>query len=207
MSNRQRILLYLYSNKNLVGSVLGLAGLLMYFTGVIDRFWLLIVVGLYFIGVLATPRNPIYQLKLKNQITADEIRSELDDLIRKIRGKVPDIAFQKVESIKSSIMDILPYITDVESADYNVFTIRRTALDYLPETLENYLNLPPAYRNIHPVKDGKTAKQILIEQLDILDKEMKEISEYFYRDDTQKLLVHSRFLEEKFAKPDLLFQP
>jgi hypothetical protein len=47
----------------------------------------------------------------------------------------------------------------------------------------------------------------LIQQLDILDKEMKEISEDFYRDDTQKLLVHSRFLEEKFDKPDLLFQP
>jgi hypothetical protein len=28
-------------------------------------------------------------------------------------------------------------------------------LEYLPETLENYLKLPPAYRNLHVVKDGE----------------------------------------------------
>ena len=206
MSTRQRILLYIYSNKNIVGSALGLAGLLIYFVGFIDRFWLLIVVGLYFIGVLATPRSPTYQLQLRKQLTADEIRYGLNELVRKIRSKVPDDILTRVESIKTTIFEILPYILDLDSADHDVYTIRQTALDYLPETLENYLNLPPAYRNIHPIKDGKNAKQLLIEQLDLLDRSMNEIADDFYRNDTQQLLVHGRFLADRFKEPGLLFQ-
>jgi len=47
MTRKQRILLFLYSTPNIVGSLLGILGLALFFFGVIGRFWLLIVVGLY----------------------------------------------------------------------------------------------------------------------------------------------------------------
>jgi hypothetical protein len=194
--------LFLYSTPNLVGSALGILGLLMFFSGLIGSYWLLIVVGLYGIGVLATPKSPRYQLELHNQLTKDEIRDELEGLVRNIRKRVPKEIFEKVESIKDSILDILLHIVDLGSSDYSVYTIRQTALVYLPETLQNYINLPRAYANLHPVKDGKTAKQLLSEQLDVLDREMKDIAQDFYRDDTQRLLAHGRFLEEKFHKAE-----
>jgi hypothetical protein len=202
MSTGKRILLFLYSTPNLVGSALGILGLLMFFSGLIGSYWLLIVVGLYGIGVLATPKSPRYQLELHNQLTKDEIRDELEGLVRNIRKRVPKEIFEKVESIKDSILDILLHIVDLGSSDYSVYTIRQTALVYLPETLQNYINLPRAYANLHPVKDGKTAKQLLSEQLDVLDREMKDIAQDFYRDDTQRLLAHGRFLEEKFHKAE-----
>lgn len=206
MNTKQRVLLFLYSTPNIVGSILGILGLVLLFLGFIGKFWLFIILGLYIIGVLATPKNPTYDLRLRNQLTADEIREELENLVKSIRKKVSKDILVKVESIKNSILEILPHIVDVNSSDYNIYTIRQTALDYLPETLGNYLNLPAAFRNLHPVKDGKTAKQLLSEQLDLLDQQMKEIAQDFYRNDTQRLMAHGRFLEEKFRKTDLWFK-
>lgn len=67
-------------------------------------------------------------------------------------------------------------------------------------TSQGYMNLPKAYANLQPVKDGKTAKQLLVEQLTLLDIEMKEVVQEVYRNDTQKLIAHGRFLQDKFQK-------
>jgi hypothetical protein len=200
MDSRRRFLLFIYSTPNIVGALLGLFGLVLFFTGVIGRFWILIVIGLYFIGVLATPKSEVYNLKIQNQLSAEEIRDELENLMRKIRGKAPKEILAKVEGIKDSILQVLPQLVDLSSSDRDIYVIRQTALEYLPETLQNYLNLPRAYANVHPIKDGKTARQLLGEQLDILDREMKEIVEDIYKSDSQRLMVHGRFLEDKFGK-------
>jgi hypothetical protein len=205
MRRSPRFLLFLYSNRNIAGCVLGLLGLALFFLGIISQFWFLIVIGLYGIGALAAPANPTYELRFKNQMTIDDIRAELETLIKKIRRRVPQEVFDRVASIRDSIIDMLPHIVDISSSDYAIYTIRQTALDYLPETLENYLNLPPAFRQMHPVRNGKTARQILIEQLDLLDQEMKAIAMDFYRNDTQRLMAHGRFLEERFRQTDLWF--
>jgi hypothetical protein len=191
----------------MVGAALGILGLLLFFAGVIARFWFVIVIGLYFIGVLATPRSPRYAVRFENQLTAEAVRAELDRLLAAVRGRAPKEVQDKVSSIRDSIIELLPYILDINSADYTIYTIRQTALDYLPTALENYLNLPRAFAQIHPIKDGKSATHVLLEQLDLLDKEMKEIAQGFYRNDTQELLAHGRFLEEKFRLPDPWFSP
>ncbi len=203
MNSRRGLLLYLYSTPNIAGSILGLIGLLLYFGGIIQQFWLLIVIGLYLIGVLVTPKSKAVHLNLENQLTVDEIRQGLDSLLRKIQGKVPKEIYERVESIRSSILEILPRIDDLNSADYQVYTIRQTAVQYLPETLEHYLNLPKAYANLHPVKEGKTSKMLLAEQLNLMDEKLKEIVDDFYHNDTQRLLVNGRFLEEKFGKQEV----
>jgi hypothetical protein len=204
MNRAQRILLYLYSTPNIVGSILGIVGLLLFFTGLIQDFWLLIVVGLYLIGVFVTPNDPTFDLTFQNQVSVDEIRTELEKLVGSARKRIPKEALEKVESIKTSILSILPQIVDINAGDRNLFIIRQTALDYLPETLEYYMNLPPAYANLHPIRNGKTARQLLLEQLDLLDNEMQAIVADFHRNDSQKILAHSRFLEQKFRRDDLL---
>jgi hypothetical protein len=209
MDRRQRTLLFLYGNANIAGSALGIFGLLLFLVlSVIlggSPLLLLIVPALYAIGWLGASllEKPAGDLRLRHQLTAAEIQNELDGLVRSLRGRVPQEVVDRVLSIKGSIVSILPQILDLTSADYDIYTIRKTALDYLPETLANYLKLPPAYRNLHPVKDGKTPKQLLIEQLDLLDQKMKEIVQNFAQNDTQQLMAQGRFLESRFGKPDL----
>lgn len=197
------LLLYLYSTPNIVGSIMGLVGLGLFFLGIINQFWLLIVAGMYGIGALATPKNPKFEIHLRNQLTVEDIRNELEELVRSVRGKLPNDVMERVVSIKESITEVLPQIVDLGGSDYNIFLIQQTALDYLPSALERYLNLPKAYANIHPVKDGKTAKQLLLEQLNLLDAEMKSVVQEVYRNDTQQLIVHGRFLQDKFQKSSL----
>lgn len=203
MSFRKRFLHYLYSTPNIVGSLLGMLGLILFFAGFIQQYWLLIVVGLYLIGALAAPKGKRYTLQMQNQANLDEIRSEMGNLLRKIQGKVPQDIFERVQSIQNTILEILPRIQDLNSSDYQVYTIRQTAVQYLPETLEHYLNLPKAYAILHPVKDGKTARVLLAEQLTLMDGKLKEIADDFFRNDSQRLLVNGRFLEEKFGKQEV----
>lgn len=204
MRTRDRILLYLYSTPNIVGSLLGLTGLLLFFLGVIQDFWLFIVVGLYLIGVLVTPKQTAYDLAIQTQVSVEEIQAQLDALVHKIRKRMPAETLAKVESIKASIESILPILAASKLGDRNVFTIRQTVFEYLPTALENYLSLPPAFANWHPIRDGKTARQLLNEQLDLLDREMKEIVVDMSANDVQKLLAHGRFLEQKFNQADFL---
>lgn len=202
MTRKERLLLFLYSTPNIVGCLLGLVGLALFFTGVIQDWWLPIVVGLYLIGVLVTPRPEHVELALQNELSNEEIERQLNDLVRKVQKRLPPEALNKVKSIQASILSVLPLLP-ANSGDQNSFMLRQTALEYLPKTLENYLNLPPAFANMHPIRDGKTARQLLVEQLDLLDKEMQELVAAAAANDTQKLLAHGRFLEQKFQTDDI----
>lgn len=204
MKRQDRLLLYLYGTPNIVGSIMGILGLALYFTGVIGAYWLLIVAGLYLIGVLVTPRREQFHLEIQQEMSVDEIRRQLNELVYTIQKRTPSEILAKVQSIKESIFSILPVLATMRAGDRNVYIIRQTALDYLPKALQNYLNLPPAFASVHPVRDGKTARQLLNEQLDILDREMKEIVVVVAANDTQKLLAHGRFLEQKFQQEDFL---
>jgi hypothetical protein len=66
------------------------------------------------------------------------------------------------------------------------------------------MNLPRAFATMHPIKDGKTAKQLLIEQLSMLEQQMSEIAVDFHNNNSQNLIIHGRFLEGMFQKGDLL---
>jgi hypothetical protein len=142
-------------------------------------------------------------LNYKRKYTEAEIRDELERVVRQARRRVPREIFQKVESIQASILSILPQLVALGDGDRNLYTIRQTALEYLPEALQNYLNLPPSFAALYPLRDGKTARQLLGEQLDLLDREMKAIVSDFAVNDMQKLLAHGRFLEQKFRQEEL----
>lgn len=204
MSFKERFYYYFYSNKNLAGMVAAGVGLAAYGIGVIDSFWYFIIPGLYAAMALGWPSDSNNQLQLEQDVTVEAIKNSLNSLVRKISRKVPKEVLAKVKSIKESIFIILPYIADINSADSHIFSIRQTALEYLPESLEHYLNLPTAYARFHTIRDGKTATDLLMEQLDLLDKEMKEIVIDFSSNNTQNLEAHGRFLKDKFRKEEIL---
>ncbi len=200
--------MYLTSPANLVGSTLGISGLALFFTGLVQGVIIVpIVAGLYTIGVLATPKSQKHEMVLRSQFKAVDIRNELEKLLNRVKRRVPKEAFEKALSIRNTILTILPQIEDLNSSDYNVFIIQQTALDYLPSALEAYINLPRAYANYQPIKDGKTARQLLLEQLDLLDREIKLVVQEMYQNNTAELIAHGQFLKDKFGNPHAVFKP
>ena len=198
---QQRILKYLYSTKNIVGSLLALVGLVLFFTGVVGALWPVIVIGLYLIGVLVTPGTST--VDLRSGFDPDDVRNALDHEVHAVSGRVPADILAKVQNIQQIILGILPRSGALPPGSPELFVVERTATDYLPASLESYLNLPRAYATLHPVQDGKTAKQVLMDQLSLLESKMTEVADDVHRNDTDRLLANGRFLEERFGRSAL----
>jgi hypothetical protein len=81
--------------------------------------------------------------------------------------------------------------------------VERTALDYLPTALERYLNLPRGYANRVPVANGRTARQVLLDQLALLEAKLGEVLDAVAKGDTDHLLAHGRFLEDRFGRSEV----
>ena len=198
---RQRLLIYLYSTKNIAGSALALVGLVLFFTGIVGGLWPVIVVGLYLIGALVAPATP--SIDLTNGFDPNDVRRALDQQVRQINGRVPADVLAKVQNIQQIIYGILPRTGSLPPGSPELFVVQRTASDYLPTALESYLNLPRAYATLQPVQDGKTSKQVLMDQLTLLESKMEEVAEDVHRNDTDRLLANGRFLEERFGRSAL----
>ncbi|CAL1240473.1 hypothetical protein [Candidatus Methylocalor cossyra] len=202
MSRIDRLFLFLYGRRNLVGTSLALLGLLLFFTGIIRHYWLFIVAGLYALGFLLTPAERRESLTPQG-LDVDRIEDALDHLVRAIRQRVPAEVLAKVEGIREAIIALLPELQRQDwEQGHQIHIIRETALSYLPDMLGSYLRLPAAFAQRHPIKDGKTARQLLNEQLDLLDGEIKRIAVDLHRRDLGALVAHGRFLREKFGRSE-----
>jgi hypothetical protein len=193
-----RVMRYVYSRKNIVGSLLALVGLVLSFTGILGVLWPVIVVGLYLIGVLVTPGNK--EIVMSTGFDPNDVKHALDTQVRVITGKVPPEVMAKVLKIRQIILGILPRSGSLPPGSPELFLLERTAADYLPSSLQAYLNLPRAYATRHPVRDGKTPKDVLLDQLTLLESKMNEVADDVHRNDSDRLLAHGRFLEERFGR-------
>ena len=197
------VLRYLYSAKNIVGSALALLGLLLFFTGAITSFfWPFVVVAMYGVGALLAPGPPKVALS-GTSFDTDSIRKSLQHTLSTASGKLPAPLWAKVQEIADTVMGILPHYADFPPGSPDLFVVGRTATDYLPSALQAYLNLPRAYATLHKMPNGKTADQVLDDQLTLLASKMDEVADAVHKKDSDALLANGRFLEEKFGASPL----
>jgi len=70
---RTRVLLYLYSTRNIVATALALAGPALLFAGVFRDYWLAITFGLYAVGWLVTPPPRVVDIDLTQALSIDAL--------------------------------------------------------------------------------------------------------------------------------------
>jgi len=198
ISASTQVLLFLYSTRNLVGSVLAIGGLALFFAGVISDWWFPIVAGLYALGWLAVPGNQELELKVRNEATQANLVDSLDELISASRPRLPAEATERLDRIHTVVTALAPKLFSGDVAMEHVVTLVHAVTRDLPGTVKNYLRLPAAFASIHVVENGKTARQLLLEQLDILDVQLAKIATNIYQDDAQALVSNGWFLKEKF---------
>jgi hypothetical protein len=201
---RLRALLFLYSNANILGCVLALLGPALLFLGLIHSGWLLITAGLYGIGYLLARRAPDLERSIEDTLTVEETLARLESIVRSAKPYLTEDMAQHLESVRTSVAEVLPKLAEEKVRDNDWFTVRETVLRYLPETLANYAALPPAFRATQPLQGGQTAKQLLTAQISLLDTKLKEIVNNVAASDAQALLANGKFLEAKFQQPDFL---
>jgi hypothetical protein len=198
---------YLGSTKNLTGGALAAGGLALAITGVIGLpLWPFVVGALYGIGALVAPPGRPKDLAGGGAFDPEQITDSLGKLRKEIRGRVPDDIAAKVERIAVAIETILPKAGKLSGSSRYLFALERTATDYLPTTVHAYLDLPRQYADSRVIQDGKTAHQIVSEQLDILVSQMDEVVDAANRGDVDRLLAQGRFLDERFGKQALTIE-
>ena len=204
---KPRLLLFMYSNGNIAGCALALMGPALLFAGVIGPGWGFITAGLYAAGWAAGwagRRAPEIERRIEDSLSGEQTLEHLDKLVSQVQPLLTADMQQQLASVRTSVAEVLPRLVGARSHDADLFTVRETVLRYLPETLANYVALPPVFRNSHVLKDGKTARQLLAEQLALLASKMREIVANVAGADAQALLANGKFLEMKFQQPDFL---
>ena len=131
---------------------------------------------------------------------SDSKRSKSVQPAQLMPGELPIDVQVKVEQIRRKVDVLLSYADRFPPFSQDLYLVRETASDYLPRTLNSFLSLPPEAvdRPLHP--GGKTARQELQGQLDLLDSKLDEIAQDLQRQDADRLLANRRFLESRFGE-------
>jgi hypothetical protein len=131
---------------------------------------------------------------------ADSLQRALDAQLAEARSRLPVELLEKVRTLAAAIGEVLPGYRASALEQQDMFVVERTVNDYLPSALKRYLKLPATYRSVPLAEaDGKTANEVLSDQLDLLINRIQQVVDNSYRDDLQALLVHGRFLQSKFG--------
>jgi len=81
------------------------------------------------------------------------------------------------------------------------FHARHIAISYLPEALNTYLSIPPAYATTRIIENGKTAQDIFKDSITELEAKVRQLGDDLAAQDAHAFLVHSKFLKQKFGEP------
>ncbi|WP_171939122.1 hypothetical protein [Herbaspirillum rubrisubalbicans] len=203
-SFKLQVLLFLYSTRNLAGCVLALIGLGCFFAGFINDWWYAIVVAMYVAGWLAAPQDRELNLQILQQEHENQMRETIDQLLTQAGSRLPKEAIQKLKKMGETIEDLVPKIQAGQvTMQHSIVLINAVTRD-LPQTVRNYLQLPPAFAAVHTVEGGKTCKQLLLDQLDILGNQLVKLTELINKDDAEALIKNGKFLQEKFQPVSFL---
>jgi hypothetical protein len=129
---------------------------------------------------------------------------QFDRMVQSVAPQLQPAMLARLESIRGSVAEVLPRLVGNDTVDESLYTVRETIVRYIPETLANYLALPPVFRLTRVLKDGKTARDLLLEQLAMVDDQMKEVVGNVARGDVDALLANGQFLEARFRDRDFL---
>jgi hypothetical protein len=206
----QRLQLFLYSSGNILGCLLAMGGLSLFFAGVINSYWWAIVVGLYGAGVLGWPRSNLAQLAERTELSTEMLAQQVRKLVDSVAQGLPKDALDCLRSIQNTLSELLPRLQELRERGVisakDSFIVVETVRRYLPDTLGAYLRLPKFYAQMQTLADGRTASQTLLDQLRVLDTSLKDVATSAYAGDAEMLVTNGKFLQNKFSEK-LAFRP
>jgi hypothetical protein len=83
------------------------------------------------------------------------------------------------------------------------FHARHIAISYLPDMLNTYLSIPARFATTKVLDNGKTAVETFQDTLAELETQVRQLGDDLAAQDAHAFLVHSRFLNQKFAPQGL----
>jgi hypothetical protein len=132
--------------------------------------------------------------------TSQDLLDAIDRVEQQARdGQVPGMVQSRLGRVARIVRDTVPRLDTLGQGSPQAYNVMATATNYLPDAIGGYLRLPRQWADSRPVDRGKTSLMILIDQLDLLGATMDKVFDAVCRADAEALVVHGRFLEEKFG--------
>lgn len=226
---------YLCSIEHLTGCISTMIGYGLVLTGVIEWSWYNTLFIFYSIGwffgikVFSSSEEIKYFGEQQNQITIIPETSPpppppqtdlhkptlakenqiIDDFLKLKLAHELDLPYPSVK-ILNEIHQVLVMLHQQTEKRSDVFTVeinntQKIVYQYLQPTIENYLKVPRYYAGNRVIQDGKTAKDLLIEQLELLKEELFTLLDNILADNLIGLTIHAEFLKQKL-KPYQFFK-
>jgi len=147
------------------------------------------------VGASDVPAPPVAAAPTESDIMSALARVE--DMVD--GGVVPAPVQSRVRRVAQTVRDTMPRLRNLGLGSPEAYSVMATATDYLPEAVDAYIRLPRQWADSRPIENGKTSLMLLIDQLDLLGATMDKIFDAVVRVDADALIVHGRFLQEKFG--------
>jgi len=126
---------------------------------------------------------------------ARRLESSLAAITAQLEGRVPADVRQRVERIASMLRRALAYADGGTHED----TVLRIATDYLPTTVQVYLDLPTDWSDPQDVAGGRRPLDLLREQLAVLERATDEVYQATLANDAARVLANGTFLVDRFG--------
>jgi hypothetical protein len=191
---------YLTSRRHVTGSGLALLGVGLVVADPVGVQGLLLVAGLYLAGALAAHgKAPLDRFGFDPR----RLQKSMAEQIAHVAPRVPPEILGTLQRIELTIRtEILPHLDCLPLGGPELYLIERTVSDYLPTAIDAYLRLPAGYVSSQPGSHGRAAVDVLADELDFLDAEMRQVADMVHRIDMDRLLAHRRFLADRFSHQD-----
>ncbi|HET9848794.1 MAG TPA: hypothetical protein VFR68_09605 [Candidatus Dormibacteraeota bacterium] len=191
---------YLTSRRNLWGCALALVGAGLAVADPVGPAGLVLVVGFYLLGAAAAAPSKVAS---RYGFDPKQVEKALQEEIGAVSGRVPPEAIVRIQRIELILRtQVLPGIDHLPLGSLELYLIERTARDYLPTAVERYLRLPRDYVSLQPGSRGSTPLQVLLDELNLLEGQMRRVADVVQRADMDRLLAHRRFLKDRFGAAD-----
>jgi hypothetical protein len=133
--------------------------------------------------------------------TRSDILAVLDRLVANVGGRVPEDDVATLRRIRDRAGRALPATDEpLDLTDHDLWLLRQICIDYLPGALDHYIALPSDLAS-EPLLDGRSARQVLDEQLALIERRLDELAARSYRREAGGLLTHARFVADSLS-PD-----
>lgn len=194
---------FIFSNKNMVGMGFAMITILLALTGILKAFWMVIMVMSYAFGYFVGPKEKeikFYHVKGESLIDYMGFVKKLESKVNESE-KMPSEAKMIMKQISLTAVELLDFMKENTTAytfNEEMVNFKNVFDTYLPKLINQYDKLPKEYVLSAKDNQGRTPKDLLIEQLTLLNQKIKEIAYGMYENDFTSLKVNGRFLRDKF---------
>jgi len=160
-------------------------------------FFGLILACVLAVGLFAVWPGEPKRVQYNDQLPAKAVVQQLDNYLVRERLALPAPAAQRLDAISAQLPLLESRLEMVDPLDPLAQDARRLMGKHLPELIERYERVPPAYRKERD-GGGMTVDERLVSGLDAAKEALADIGAKLAKDDLTAFETQGRFLESRY---------